>query len=91
MPPTGGEGGSNAIRDAAQLTQHIIKVCESDSPLDILSMEVSAYESDILKWSSSSVGRSMRFSGMITAEGWVYPYFIRFFLKIVNFFIGVKR
>lgn len=92
MPPTGGEGGNTAIRDAAQLTQSLVKVFAlTDRGQGILPEEISAYENDMLKFSSTSVNRSMRFSGMMTAEGWVYPYLIRIGLRVVNFFIELKR
>ena len=91
VPPTGGEGGNTAIRDAAQLTQRLTKVSAFNDRRTILAKEISAYETDMLKFSSVVVHTSLRNSGMITAEGWIYPHIIRAILKVVNFFFGLKK
>jgi salicylate hydroxylase len=91
VPPSGGEGGNNALRDAGQLTQCLVKVFASKDGQDVLPGEVSAYENEMFKLSSVSIRTSMRNSNTITAEGWVYPYFIQFALRVVNFFFGLKK
>ena len=91
MPPTGGEGGNSALRDAAQLTRTLVKVVASHDLRTRLEEEISGYEEEMLKFSSLTVNRSMRYRGIMTVEGWVYPYLLRTVLRIVNFFFELKR
>jgi hypothetical protein len=60
-------------------------VVASQDPRKSIDDEITAYEEEMLKFSSATVNRSMRYCGMITAEGWVYPYLVRSGLRIVNF------
>lgn len=90
VPPTGGEGGNTAIRDAASLVKHLAKVASAADPKATLDVEIQEYEKDMLKFSSSSISRSYRNSTVITVEGYIYPYLVRGLLRIVNFFFGVK-
>ena len=90
MPPTGGEGGNTAIRDAAILTEHIIKISEAEDRAVAIESQIRAYEKDMLSFSRKSVVKSHWFAHIMTIEGYVLPYIVRGFMKIMNFFFGCK-
>ena len=90
MPPTGGEGGNNAIRDAALLVQRLKKIATTEDREGILGAEIQEYEKEMLRFSWSSVSKSYRYSTFITAEGYIFPYILRAMFRFINFFIGVK-
>jgi 2-polyprenyl-6-methoxyphenol hydroxylase-like FAD-dependent oxidoreductase len=90
VPPTGGEGGNTAIRNAAELVKHILKVASVEDRGAALDVEIQKYEKEMLTFAWSSVGRSYRNSMTITVEGYVLPYLLRGMLRIINFFFGAK-
>ena len=89
VPPTGGEGGNTALRDAALLTKHLIKVSKADDVTAALNTEIRAYEKDMLKFSRALVVKSYYFAHIMTIEGYILPYIVRGFMRIMNFFFGL--
>ena len=90
MPPTGGEGGNTAIRDAAILVKHLTTVAAAEDRKAVLDIEIQAYEKDMLKFAWTSVSRSYRNATSITVEGYIFPYILRAIFRIINFFFGIK-
>ena len=90
MPPTGGEGGNTAIRDAAKLLETIKIIESAENWKQTIEVEIPKYEQEMLSFASRVVNRSTRNAKMITAEGYVTPYLIRGVLRIMNFFFGAK-
>jgi 2-polyprenyl-6-methoxyphenol hydroxylase-like FAD-dependent oxidoreductase len=90
VPPTGGEGGNTAIRDAGILVKRLTTIAAAEDRKAILDVEIEAYEKDMLKFAWASVNRSYRNATTITVEGYVFPYIVRGFLRIINFFFGAK-
>jgi 2-polyprenyl-6-methoxyphenol hydroxylase-like FAD-dependent oxidoreductase len=90
VPPTGGEGGNTAIRDAGALVKRLTKIASAKDREATLSVEIEEYEKEMLKFSRGSVNRSYRNSTTITVEGYIFPYLLRGFLRIINFFFGAK-
>ena len=91
VPPTGGEGGNTAIRDAGILVKHLTTVAAAEDRKGVLNVEIQAYEKDMLKFAWASVTRSYRNATTITVEGYIFPYILRGVLRIINFFFGVKK
>lgn len=90
VPPTGGEGGNTAIRDAGLLVEHLKIVAAAEDRKAVLDVEIQAYEKDMLKFSWSAVSASYRNSTSITIDGYIFPYILRGVLMVINFFFGVK-
>jgi hypothetical protein len=88
VPPTAGEGGNTAIRDAALLMKHLIKISEAEDRASAIDAEIRIYETDMLSFSRKSVVKSHWFAHIITIEGYVLPYIMRGFMRIMNFFFG---
>ena len=88
VPPTSGEGGNTAIRDAALLTKHLMKISEAEDRASAIDAESRAYEMDMLSFSRKSVVKSHWFAHIITIEGYVLPYIVRGFMRTMNFFFG---
>ena len=90
MPPTGGEGGNTAIRDAAKLLETIKVLHAAGDFNEAIEMEIPKYEKEMLSFASNVVRRSVRNAKMITVEGYVMPYVVRAMLRVINFFFGAK-
>jgi 2-polyprenyl-6-methoxyphenol hydroxylase-like FAD-dependent oxidoreductase len=90
VPPTGGSGGNVALRDAALLLKHLVVIANAQDIPTSLAKEIPKYESNILGFSAKVVSMSKRYATMITADGWIMPYLMRFFMRLGNFFIGAK-
>jgi len=90
VPPTGGEGGNTAIRDAAELVKHVAKIAAAPDCKAALDVEISEYEKDMLKFSRSTVTRSYRNAKIITVDGYVLPYLVRGLFRVLNFLFGTK-
>jgi hypothetical protein len=88
VPPTGGEGGNTAIRDAALLTKHLMKISKAEDRASAIDAEIRAYETDMLSFSRKSVVKSHWFAHIMMIEGYVLPYIVRGFMRIMNFFFG---
>ena len=91
MPPTGGEGGNTALRDAALLLESLTKVAFSSDPDSILKTEIPMYEKDMLQFARTAVNRSYRNAKMAGADGYIKPYVLRIIMRTVNFFFGLKK
>ena len=90
MPPTGGEGGNIALRDAGLLLDCLLKVVSSEDCGSVMKSELPRYEKEMLEFSRRCVSRSHRSAKIRTVEGYVMPYVIRFAMRIANFFFGVS-
>jgi 2-polyprenyl-6-methoxyphenol hydroxylase-like FAD-dependent oxidoreductase len=90
VPPTGGEGGNTAIRDAAKLLETIKIIESADDVKEAIEMEIPKYEKEMLSFAADVVSRSVRNAKMITAEGYILPYIVRGILRVINFFFGAK-
>ena len=90
MPPTGGEGGNSAIRDAALLVKRIRNMVSASNPRSAVGSEIAAYEKEMLKLSWVAVTASYRNCKVMTIEGYILPYFVRLVLRVINFFFGAK-
>ena len=90
VPPTGGEGGNTAIRDAAKLLETIKTIDSSDDLKEAIETEIPRYEKEMLNFAWSVVSKSTKFAKVFTAEGYVVPYVIRVVFRIINFFFGTK-
>lgn len=90
MPPTGGEGGNTAIRDAGLLMKHLTIAAATEDRKAVLDVEIQAYEKDMLKFAWAAVSTSYRNATSITIDGYIFPYVLRGLLMIINFFFGVK-
>lgn len=91
VPPTGGEGGNTALRDAGKLLDCLVKVTQSGDRETALKIELPKYEEDMLGFSRDSVNRSYRNARLVLTEGYVVPYLKRAVMRIVNFFFGTKE
>jgi 2-polyprenyl-6-methoxyphenol hydroxylase-like FAD-dependent oxidoreductase len=90
VPPTGGEGGNTAIRDAAKLMETIKTIDSSDDLKEAIETDIPRYEKEMLNFAWSVVSKSTKFAKVFTAEGYVVPYVIRVVLRVINFFFGTK-
>jgi len=88
VPPTGGEGGNTALRDAASLTKQLLAVSQAEDVAAALETEIRAYEKDMLRFSRASAIKSYYFAQIMTIEGYILPYIVRGFMRIMNFFFG---
>jgi hypothetical protein len=88
VPPTGGQGGNNALRNAGLLVEHLTKVV-SGTEDTALETEIQKYEKNMLNFSRSSVTKSFYLAHVMTVQGYLVPYVLRGFMRIVNFFFGV--
>jgi hypothetical protein len=68
--------------------KHIVKVSEAEDVATALNTEIRAYEKDMLKFSRASVVKSYYFAHIMTIEGYILPYILRGFMRIMNFFFG---
>jgi 2-polyprenyl-6-methoxyphenol hydroxylase-like FAD-dependent oxidoreductase len=91
VPPTGGEGGNSALRDAGLLLEHIVKISSSDDRMMAMKTEIPKYEKSMVELSRVSVKTSYRNAKMASMEGHVVPYRLRFVMRVVNFFFGYRE
>ena len=90
MPPTGGEGGNTALRDAGLLLRHLMKITSTDDPPSIMATEIEAYEKDMLNFAWGAVSTSKRNAQVISTEGYIFPYLVRGFMRIMNLLFGAR-
>jgi 2-polyprenyl-6-methoxyphenol hydroxylase-like FAD-dependent oxidoreductase len=90
VPPTGGEGGNTAIRDAAKLMETIKNIESSDNLKEAIETDIPKYEKEMANFAWRVVSKSTKFAKVFTAEGYVVPYLIRAVLRVINFFFGAK-
>lgn len=83
VPPTRGEGANTALCDSAALVKHLVKVELGETSLEDA---IKQYEKDMLSFSSKKVSDSYRMSKNITSDGYLALFFLRWFLRIMNFF-----
>jgi salicylate hydroxylase len=83
VPPTGGEGANTALCDSAALVRHLVT---AESNQTSLKNAINQYEKEMLSFSSKKVSESYRMAKNITSDGYLGPFFMRCFLRIVNFF-----
>lgn len=70
------------------LTKHLVKVSETENVASALETEIREYEKDMLKFSRASAVVSYYFAHIMTIEGYILPYIVRGFMKVMNFFFG---
>lgn len=90
MPPTGGEGGNTALRDAGLLLKHLKRIAFAKDPEAAMVDEIPAYEKDMLDFAWSAVSRSTQNAQIICAEGYFFPFMVRTFMKTLNFLFGAR-
>ena len=90
VPPTAGEGGNTAIRDAGVLLKHLITVASADDLRSAFDEEIPKYERDMLEFSWTKISDSCRNAKLITMEGYIFPYVVRGIMRILNLFFGAR-
>jgi hypothetical protein len=68
-----------------------VKVVSSEDTKAALQVEIPEYESEMLEFSRKVVAASCRNAKMATVDGFVWPYLVRFMLRVINLFFGDKR
>jgi 2-polyprenyl-6-methoxyphenol hydroxylase-like FAD-dependent oxidoreductase len=90
VPPTGGEGGNVAIRDAAALVKHLTKVVNASDQNEALRTEIREYEKDMATFSRSKVNKASMLCRIMTAEG-IFSFIVRWVMWIVDLVVGINK